>query len=99
MSLTRIATKTFTAPLVSEGSWGATAIGTHQSSMDLYAGDDPNYFFIEWDIPDLEIVEHIGLWVEAGTRVLTDYDGLATLPVEATALLEANGFTVGEDFK
>lgn len=94
-----LATKTFTAALVSEGSWGASGLGTHESAMDLYATTDPDYFFIEWDIPAIEVTEHIGLWVEPGTRALADYDGVASLPREAAELLEANGFVVGEDFK
>ncbi len=92
-----IAEKTFTAQLISEGSWGARDIGNHESTMSFFLTSD-GYGFIEWDIPDIETTEQIGLWFENG-NVLTDYDGVFSLPKEAIELLRSNGFVVGEDFE
>jgi hypothetical protein len=48
----RIAKQTFTAPLVLQGPCGATGLGTHSSTMELFFGPD-NDGLIEWDIPAL----------------------------------------------
>jgi hypothetical protein len=52
---------------------------------------------IEWDIPAIDEVEHIGLWFLDGD--LTDYDGTMALPPQAVAMLRSYGFTVGPDFE
>ena len=86
---------TFTCELVSETSMSAyrTKLGKHTSTMTLYAFDnDPDYYFIEWDIPKLEMAENIGIWCEDGTKVLRDYDGVFSLPEQAIELLNKNGF-------
>lgn len=100
--MNKIDTHTFTAALRSEGSWGASALGTHESSMDLWLDEDRTKGFIEWDIPALETTEEIGLWFEkgrAGRMYLTDYDGVMSLPKEAIALLRKNGIQVGREYE
>lgn len=87
-------------PMVSQGSWGARSVGTHASTMELWRyPDQPGYAFIEWDIPGLDEVEHIGItWEEPadGRRVVTDYDGVMDIPREAVDFLRAQGFDVSE---
>jgi hypothetical protein len=81
--------------LVREGSWGSRRIGKYASTMTLYA-DGPHYL-IEWDIPKLEMTEHIGLTFEHKT--LVDYDGVFSLPREAVAFLRKQGFTIPKEFE
>lgn len=89
----KIAEKEFVAQLVSETTAGAIPLGRHKSTMTLYGFDeDPDYFFIEWDIPALDDCENIGIWCEEGTKTLRDYDGVFQLPDEAIELLKSNGF-------
>ena len=95
---TKIATKAFEADLILEGSWGERKLGKHPSTMELWQCDDAGHYFIEWDIPSLERTEEIGIWFDAGTQELTDYDGVFSLPIQAIALLEENGIKVGADF-
>lgn len=94
-----IASVTFTADLVSEGSWGERDLGEHESTMDLHLST--MQAFIEWDVPDLETTENIGLTFEwkGGAWVLLDYDGVHSLPKEAVDLIQAQGFVVPEDFE
>jgi hypothetical protein len=91
----KIAEKEFVAELVSETSMSAyaTKLGKHKCTMTLYGFEhDPDYYFIEWDIPTLDECENIGIWCEAGTKTLRDYDGVFQLPDEAIELLKENGF-------
>jgi hypothetical protein len=93
--MTKIAEKEFVSVLTLETSMSATPtkLGKHTSTMTLYGFElDPNYFFIEWDIPTLDEVENIGIWCEDGTKELRDYDGVFELPLEAIELLQENGF-------
>ena len=94
-----IGSKSFEAEMALEGSWGSRRHGKHSSTMELWLLDDPGRYFIEWDIPDMDRTEEIGIWVDHGTRELTDYDGVFSLPVEAIALLEKHGIKVGDDFR
>lgn len=81
--------------LVSEGSWGARGLGKHASTMTLYA--EGAHYMIEWDIPSLDEVEHIGLTFEH--KRLVDYDGVFSLPKPAIAFLRKQGFTVPREFE
>lgn len=97
---TLIAEKTFTADLISHGSWGSRDQGTHESTMTLYFRKDDTGF-IEWDIPSMETAEDIWLTFEIGvngSRTLCDYDGIMALPVEAVDLMRANGVIVPDEF-
>lgn len=101
MSETAILSHTFTAALVTEGSWGARDLGTHESTMDLYFHKD-NTGCIEWVVPSLDEYERIGLWFDIGadgSRTLSDYDGIFSLPDEAIALLREAGVIVPEEFE
>lgn len=92
--MTKIAEKIFTSELIYETSLSpvASKLGKHKSTMTLYSSDDPDYYFIEWDIPTLEIVENIGIWCEDDTKIICDYDGVFELSNEALEMLKENGF-------
>lgn len=97
-----IATKTFTTELVREGSWGVQDLGSYESTMSLYDVEgDAGKGFIEWDVPELENTEEIGLWYEmrGAQRALTDYDGVFSLPEQAIELLRSVNIIVDEDFE
>ena len=100
---TKVAEKTFTADLIQQGSWGATSLGTHRSTMTLYQCE-PKRFFIEWVIPAIDDVENIGIWLEdhpdePGKLQLSDYDGVHSLPKEAVLLLREHGIHVPKEFE
>jgi hypothetical protein len=96
-----IATKTFKSSLIMEGSWGEQSLGEHESVMELYLTEDKTRGFIEWDVPDLQELTEIGLWLQThgGKMMLTDYDGVFSLPYEAIKMLEETGVYVGAEFK
>jgi hypothetical protein len=85
---------TFESPINLEGSWGErNPAKKTKSTMELFFYKD-NTGFIEWDMPNLEMTEHIGLTFEIsleGKRILTDYDGVFSLPDQAMDLLEKHG--------
>lgn len=89
----------FRSPINLEGTWGERNLSADTAStMDLYFRTD-NTGFIEWDIPDLDMTEHIGLVFEidvAGKRTLTDYDGVFAIPDQAMDLLERHGVDCAE---
>jgi hypothetical protein len=92
---------TVTSPLFLEGSWGERDLGEHESTLELYYEKD-NTGFIEWDIPELELFEHIGLWFDIdkdGKRSLSEYDGVMSLNDHAIAILRKNGVEVSKDFE
>jgi hypothetical protein len=96
-----LATFTFTAPLCFHGSWGFRDAGQHESTMRLYSWGwaDKIRFGIEWDIPDLDAFEDIGICTEVGpdgVLSLEGYDGIMALPAQATALLRAWGIRVDD---
>lgn len=90
----KVASMTFTAPLLYEYSWGQKNAGKHESTMTLYvvkgaAGE----LCIEWEVPTLDECVEINVYCDA-ERTVYAYDRTMALPVEAVALLRANGFTV-----
>jgi hypothetical protein len=92
---------TVTSPLFLEGSWGERDLGEHESTLELFYEKD-NTGFIEWDIPELGLFEHIGLWFDIdrdGKRSLSDYDGVMSLNDHAIAILRKNGVVVSKDFE
>ncbi len=94
----KAASSTFTAELIEEGSWGSRDIGTHESTMDLWLNRTEPRGFIEWDVPEADRYEEIGLWFDA-EKNLIDYDGImGYLPKEAVSLLESQGYKVGKEF-
>lgn len=96
-----IATKTFEADLISQGSWGSRDLGKHKSTMELYQAD--LHLDIEWDVPGLETTESIGLDFEWSDKhkawSLIEYDGVFSLPSEAVQLLRENGYHVPKDME
>ena len=95
--------------LVLESSFDTRELGKHAWTMELFwdVPEDDGLTQvltlvrngtgqIEWDVPDLETTEHIGIWTKCGR--LDDYDGImGYLPPEAIELLEFVGITVGPD--
>jgi hypothetical protein len=81
--------------MVRETSYSSRGLGKHASTMTLYA--DGRRYFIEWDIPSLDEVEHIGLTFEHKT--LVDYDGVFSLPREAIRFLRKQGFIIPKEFE
>src|SRR5688572_1291178 len=64
-----------------------------ESTMELYTQDgtlDHGVGDIEWDIPELEMTESIGVWWD-DDKNLTDYDGVMCMPIQARRLLELVG--------
>ena len=97
MSLRKIAEITLPpTELVEEGSWGERTVGKHNSTMTLYK-DSVETAEIEWHIESLDQVENIGLTFD--NKVLTDYDGIMSLPQEAIDFLRAQGYTVPAEFE
>lgn len=70
-------------------------LGGHECTMELFEYENGMYE-IEWDVPALEMTEHIGIWIKEGTKIITDYDGVFDLPQEAVDLLKKNGFDTSE---
>jgi hypothetical protein len=89
----------FESPINMEGSWGLRPIASKVNSvMELYFNRD-NTGFIEWEVPDLDLYESIGLTFDIGPdgkRTLSDYDGVMTLPKQAMDLLEGVGIDCRE---
>lgn len=74
------------------------SLGEHLSTMEMFLHEDGKHGLIEWDIPSIEETEHIGVWFD-DDNVLTDYDGVFDLPLQAIILLEHLGYTVPEEFR
>ena len=94
--MTEIGSITFSAPLIEEGSWGERPVGEHASTMRLYRTIHPRQMFIEWEIPDLDMEQHIGLWFNDQNELI-DYDGVMSLPKQAVKLLLQHGYTCPEE--
>jgi len=93
--------QSFEAHMVLEGSWGSRKLGKYSSTMELHLNSDTGKGFIEWDIPEIETTEHIGLWFSRnnyGGLILSDYDGVFSLPTQAISMLEEAGVFVDEEF-
>jgi hypothetical protein len=64
----------------------------HAFTMEVFrVNDNENYLLLEWDIPTLVKIFHIGIWIN-GERQLIDFDGVPRLPTEAIELLEKLGY-------
>lgn len=99
MESTSIGKLEFMSPINMENSFTQWNVSKKTKSvMELYFNKD-NSGFIEWEIPKLDMVEHIGLIFEIapdGKRILTDYDGVFDLPDQAMDLLEKHGVDCAE---
>lgn len=99
--LTKVDTLEFESPINLERSCGLQPVADKAKSvMELYLNkENADIGFIEWSVPELDMFEGIGLTFETdddGTRKLTDYDGVMTLPTQAMDLLEKNGVDCAE---
>lgn len=99
MTATLIEKFTFESPINMEGSWGETPVADKATSHFEFYLDTDNTGYIEWEIPDLDLYESIGLTFEispTGTRKLIDYDGVMSFPDQARTLLEKHGIDCSE---
>lgn len=89
----------FESPINLEGSWGGRNLSPKAKSiMELYFNSDDTGW-IEWEVPELDLFEEIGLTFEidiAGKRKLVDYDGVMSIPDQALDLLAKHGVDVSE---
>lgn len=99
---------TFTAELVRETSYSSYSLGHFYNRMSLCEYEEINHdCCIEWEYgrspEELCDVTYIGISYDvapiSGARILSDYDGLFSLPLEAIILLEWCGIEVPQDFR
>jgi hypothetical protein len=98
---TKVAETSFESAIVREYSALPTAepLGTHRSTLTLYLTVDDRgvpWYSVEWDVPSLGEMVEIGLWTANGTKRLTDYDGVFSLPSQVAEFLRAQGFDTSE---
>lgn len=91
-----IAKKEFTAGLVLERSCTPVLdeLGKHQWTIELFQFSE-SVFSMEWDIPDLDETVNIGIWIDASCayrKIITEYDGVFSVPKEIEKFLEECGF-------
>jgi hypothetical protein len=90
-------TLAFTSNINIEDSYSNNSVGTHTSTMELFRKEGGIPSLIEWvvDMGDEdELVEHIGLFWEEGSKTLRDYDGVFSLPEIVIPWLESLGYTM-----
>lgn len=95
MSVERIATGSFDARVVRETMYGTTdAYGVVHSTVTLYRCT-PNLYCVEWCAGDLDPI-YIGIWTQASSKRIANYDGVFSLPKEIVAFLRGQGFETPE---
>jgi adenylate cyclase class IV len=62
-----------------------------KSEIELFRVDPMNYL-VEWVVPDLDLVEHVGIFCCEVEKTVSDYDGLFEMPEEIIEFLEKQGF-------
>lgn len=88
---------TFNSPIGIDNGYTNNHQGNFESTMELFLDDNGEPCGIEWDVPDLETTEHIG--IEFWDDEIQGYDGVFELPQQAIEFLEKVGFKVSEDLK
>lgn len=88
-----IDTLTYTSNVNIENSHTSIPQGEMEQTMELFENDE-GALFIEWDIPDMDQTEHMGLELEG--KNVVGYDGVFELPAKAIELLERNGYNCDE---
>jgi hypothetical protein len=92
-----IATTSFESPINREYSSSSKLENLSpmtKSTLELFEIEEGSKYMIEWDIPELEETEHIGIFCYDTPKEVSDYDGVFEVPKEAIKLLEDNGFNV-----
>lgn len=90
-----IATTSFQSPINREYSSSSTLenlLPMTESTLELFEIEEGYGYMIEWDIPELEETEHIGIFCQDIPKEVSDYDGVFEVPKEAIKFLEDNGF-------
>lgn len=87
-----IAKITFTSPIGIDNGYTNASQGIQESTMELFYNE--GYAWIEWIVEALDLVEHIGIFCQNAPMVLSDYDGVFEMPVEAKKFLRDNGYDV-----
>ena len=85
-----IAKKTYNSPVGRDNGIINEYLGDHKQTMELFG--DTGHYLIEWDLPSLDMTEHIGVFCYERDKVLSDYDGVFEMPDEARQFLESCGF-------
>ena len=91
-----IAKKEFTSNLVLERSCTPVLdeLGRHQCTIELFRFSEC-VFDVEWDIPGLDETVNIGIWIDDSCpyrKIITEYDGVFSIPREIQDFLEECGF-------
>lgn len=87
---------TFVSDICIDNGYVNKGIGKYECTMELFTDDNGTPTMIEWDIPEMEHTEHIGL--EFSGIHLEGYDGVFELPSQAVQLIKKAGYKVGDDF-
>jgi len=88
-----IAKKTFTSNINIDDGYRNHSQGDREYTMELFSTVDG--YYVEWDIPSMDETLIIGL--EHNNKILTGYDAVFELPIQAIELLRENGFTVDKE--
>lgn len=70
--------------------------GEFDQTFELFKEDD-THFMIEWDIPNMETTEHIGLTFDKDGNLI-DYDGVFSVPDEAIEWIESLGLGLNMEY-
>lgn len=82
----------FNSPIGIDNGYTNSSQGIQESTMELFYNE--GHAWIEWVVDALDIVEHIGIYCQNAPMVLSDYDGVFEMPVEAKKFLQDNGYDV-----
>ncbi len=89
-------TKTVITPIsVDNGYTNTNVLDETESTLELIDNGNGSYM-IEWDIPEMDTTEHIGIFCEDGTKVVYGYDGVFELSDIHIEFLKENGFDCTE---
>ena len=88
---------TFESPINVDNGYTNEPQGTFKSEMELFTDNNGKPHLIEWYVPKLDELEHIGIFFEGKT--LVDYDGVFELPKEAIKLIRKAGYKVPKHFE
>lgn len=86
----------FTANVVRETSFGIESRHPDTKSHAILY-QHQSCFEVEWDAGDAGVA-NIGVWTEAGSRKIVDYDGVFSMPREIARFLAQQGFDLSELF-
>ncbi len=87
-----IAKYSFRSPINIDNGFTNTNIAPEaESVLNLFKTGLGSYL-IEWEIEELNMVEHIGIFCYETDKIISDYDGVFEVPEEAIKFLKEQGF-------